>query len=47
MKGIIMKVFYMRYEIHLKTNNKWLVLLDYSEHHSLDSAKAHIDYLTK
>jgi len=47
MKGIIMKIKYMRYEIHLKTNNKWLVLLDHSEHDSLNSAERHIDYLTK
>jgi hypothetical protein len=47
MKGIIMKVKYQGYDIHLKTTNKWLVLIDYSEHASLDSAERHIDYLTK
>jgi hypothetical protein len=47
MKGIIAKVRYQNYEIHLKTNNKWVVLLDYSEHASLYSAERHIDYLTK
>jgi predicted amidophosphoribosyltransferase len=41
------KVRYQNYEIHLKTNNKWVVLLDYSEHASLYSAERHIDYLTK
>jgi hypothetical protein len=44
---VIAKVKYQRYDIYLRTNNKWLVLLDYSEHASLNSAERHIDYLTK
>ena len=47
MKGILMKVRYQGHEIHLKTTNKWVVLIDYSEHASLNSAERHIDYLTK